>query len=339
MSSGECTRENGQKREESIREKLEREEREWRQAGYPVGKARQLEKSYSAYFSTCYGPDEDDEPDEFGLYRHNDAVQRGSDYELAYRFFALAQEMSLRYLSREFRGILKYAFETAKIFAWYEGYYRRDAKRGEKPEKFEREYAECREQEKQARKRRQESMGLSEEYCKACVELLAILKQASREEMEKIPKKLLDFFERNADPYYVFTPGKGEEIKDMKLRKETKGLLAMIYRNYWCAAEQRREYDRLLLENERKSREAGLQRESEETGQESGLRKESEEAGQEPGLRKEGKETGQEPGLRKESGETVGMVEKDEDEIDRELDEIGRRFDEEMRQLEELLAD
>ncbi|MCM1027692.1 MAG: hypothetical protein NC432_14785 [Roseburia sp.] len=332
MENTKSTWSNEREQEESLREKLKREEQEWRQAGYPVEKARQLEESYSSYFSTCYGPDEDDEPDEFGLYRHNDAVQRGSDYELAYRFFALAQEMALRYLSREFRWILKYAFGTAKSFAWYEGYYCREVKREEKLEKFEREYEECCEREKQARKRRQENLGLSEEYCKACVELLAILKQASREEMEKIPKKLLDFFERSCDPYYVFTPGKGEEIKDMKLRKETKGLLAMIYRNYWCAAEQRREYDRLLAENDRKCRELGLLEGGESDGK----------TGRNIGLHKEGKATDREADRNSglyQGSEEAGKVERDEDEAERELDEISRRLDEEMRQLEELFAD
>ncbi|MCM1190604.1 MAG: hypothetical protein NC541_15085 [bacterium] len=338
MSNGKCTAENGRKQEESIREKLKREEQEWRQAGYPEEKARQLEKSYSAYFFTCYGPDEDDEPDEFGLYRHNDAVQRGSDYELAYRFFELAQEMALRYLSREFRQTLKYAFDTAKMFAWYEGYYCREVKREEKLEKFEREYGECCEREKQARKRQQESAGLSEEFSKACVELMAILKLASREEMEKIPKKLLDFFEKNSDPYYVFTPGKGQEIKDMELLKETKGLLAMIYRSYWCTEEQRREYDRLLAENDRKCRELGLLQEDEAADKK---------ACRDFSLYQEGGETdektGRDSGLHEE-GERTGEVERNEDgdsrELNRiELDKISLKLDEEMRRLNELLAD
>lgn len=47
-------------------------------------------------------------------------------------------------------------------------------------------------------------------------------------------------------------PGRGALLEDMELLPETKGLLAMIYRNYWCTEEERKEYDRILMENDRK---------------------------------------------------------------------------------------
>lgn len=241
-----------EKKEADAREKLERKEREWRRGGYSLDQAEDLVGEYRAYLASCYGPDEYDEPDEFGLYRRQDAVVRGADFGLADRYFALAQEMALRYLSRKFRAILRSAFETAKEFARYEYYYSGMPGCEEKQDRLERAYEECCERERQVRKRLQESSCLTEGYCRGCVELTAILKQASREELERVPKKLLDFFERNCDPYYEFVPGEGKRIGEMELLPETKGLLAMLYRNYWCADGGRQEFDRLLVQNDRR---------------------------------------------------------------------------------------
>lgn len=89
------------------------------------------------------------------------------------------------------------------------------------------------------------------EYREALVEVLEILKHAKKEDLDKIPKNLLSFFKRNASPTYKFTFDENKELKDLNLKDETKGLLAMIYRSYWCTPEERAKYDKLLLENQK----------------------------------------------------------------------------------------
>ncbi len=92
---------------------------------------------------------------------------------------------------------------------------------------------------------------LISDYREALVEVLEILKYASQEDRNKIPKRLLLFFEKNASPNYKFVIDDNKEIKNLKLKPETKGLLAMIYRNYWCTPEERKKYDKILNDNQK----------------------------------------------------------------------------------------
>ena len=89
-------------------------------------------------------------------------------------------------------------------------------------------------------------------YQESLVELLAILDNSPIQEVNKIPMKLMEFFRRNASKTYTFNFDKTKKIKDLKLKKETKGLLAMIYRNYLCTDEERLNYEKLLRDNQKK---------------------------------------------------------------------------------------
>lgn len=92
---------------------------------------------------------------------------------------------------------------------------------------------------------------LTESYKEALVELLEILKYANKDEISRIPKKLMNFFKKNASSTYKFTIDEKTGIKDLKIKKETKGLLTMLYRNYWCNINERKEYDISLARNQK----------------------------------------------------------------------------------------
>lgn len=92
---------------------------------------------------------------------------------------------------------------------------------------------------------------LVSDYREALVEVLEILKHTNEKDRNKIPKKLIAFFEKNASTTYKFTFDESKPIKDLNLKPETKGILAMIYRNYWCTQEERLEYDNLLNNNQK----------------------------------------------------------------------------------------
>lgn len=249
MNSGSRNTEKQKKEENGDCGYLDQMEREWRK-DYDVEKARELSREYDDYLFSCWGPDEDDEPDEYGICRY--AMIRGTDFSRADRYFDLAQEMALRYLDREFRMILRGALFWAREVVEYDCLYAGRAYDREKVERLTKEYGDCLEKEKQARKRRQEETGVQESYFKACVEVTAILRNAAGKDLQKIPERLLEFLERNCDPYYEFSVGREQMLWELDLLPETKGLLAMIYREYWCTEEERRDYDRLLAENQRK---------------------------------------------------------------------------------------
>ena len=96
---------------------------------------------------------------------------------------------------------------------------------------------------------------VSEEYSKAVVEVLNILERLPSNEVDKIPKKLLEFFKKVALEDYKPQLDFSKNLNEIELMEKTKDILAMLYRNYWCSEEERKEYDILLNENEKKYRE------------------------------------------------------------------------------------
>ncbi|MCR5782384.1 MAG: hypothetical protein K6G90_06555 [Clostridia bacterium] len=91
---------------------------------------------------------------------------------------------------------------------------------------------------------------MDKEYRKALSEVACIIEQSDGNYRSKIPESFLQFVLSNADPDYhpqfdIETP-----LKDLPLRKETKGVLSLIYRSYICTPEERIEFDRILQENE-----------------------------------------------------------------------------------------
>ena len=90
---------------------------------------------------------------------------------------------------------------------------------------------------------------LSVAYQEAIVEVLSILSISPKEEVNKIPKKLMNFFTRNASTSYTFYIKPNTLIKDMSLKKETHSLLAMLYIKYLCTPEEKAECDTLLRKN------------------------------------------------------------------------------------------
>lgn len=92
-------------------------------------------------------------------------------------------------------------------------------------------------------------MGL--EYNEAVVEVLDLLNHTELELVEKIPKKLIEFWKKNASNTYKSNIDYNKKIDEMNLKPKTKALIGMIYRNYWCTPEERKTYDEILVQNEK----------------------------------------------------------------------------------------
>lgn len=89
---------------------------------------------------------------------------------------------------------------------------------------------------------------VSQEYSIAATEVLAILNVFSEETLSKIPKKLIDFFKEIKIKEYKIDCNK--ELSNIQITNKTKYLLAMIYRNYLCDENEKKEFDMKLLKNE-----------------------------------------------------------------------------------------
>ncbi len=69
---------------------------------------------------------------------------------------------------------------------------------------------------------------------KSYVELLSFFNIISKEQYDRIPKKLIDFFEENKDESYEKVVYKNVPISKQNLMQETLDLIAFLNIKYWC---------------------------------------------------------------------------------------------------------
>ncbi len=80
--------------------------------------------------------------------------------------------------------------------------------------------------------------GLSE----AAVEFNCILKNASPEIINKIPKSFISFMKNIASTTYKFDYDKSKKLNDQILKPETRGLISLVYSDYICNDKEKEEY-------------------------------------------------------------------------------------------------
>lgn len=88
------------------------------------------------------------------------------------------------------------------------------------------------------------------EYSEAIVEVLEILKYSDDNILEKVPKKLIKFWERNKSKTYKPNLDHNKSIIEMNLKDKTKSILSMIYLNYLCNDAEVKEISSIINHNE-----------------------------------------------------------------------------------------
>ena len=102
---------------------------------------------------------------------------------------------------------------------------------------------------------------MNAEQKKAYKEVLVIVNSMEDKYIEKIPKNLMNFFERNSMKNYNFNVDVSIPLKEHKLHKKTISLLAMLNLNYWCENEdEKAKLLQLYTENEKKYNEVTLKK-------------------------------------------------------------------------------
>ncbi len=95
-------------------------------------------------------------------------------------------------------------------------------------------------------------MTLDTEIKKAYSEVYEILKMVDKEYFDKIPKKFVEFLEREKDNNYIPNINENIPLEEQKLLNDTINILAMIKLDYWCSSEEEKsELLKLLNENEK----------------------------------------------------------------------------------------
>ena len=90
------------------------------------------------------------------------------------------------------------------------------------------------------------------EMAKVFTEISEIFKYTSKDILDKIPKKLLETFEKKKDVNYKFKCDLSLGLENQLVMPETKDLIAMIYMNYCCSEEKKKELMIYINENERR---------------------------------------------------------------------------------------
>ena len=81
-----------------------------------------------------------------------------------------------------------------------------------------------------------------QERKQAYVEVLEVLKHMDLKYVEKVPKKLREFFEKNCSKEYHFHLEKNIPFEEQNLKETTINILAMLNYNYWCEDEEHKRY-------------------------------------------------------------------------------------------------
>lgn len=91
---------------------------------------------------------------------------------------------------------------------------------------------------------------VNEKSARAYVEILEIIKYIEPECVNKIPKGLIEFFEKQKDKNYKYHFDEEKDFSEQKISEETGGLLAMIALNYIADEENREKIKEILIKNE-----------------------------------------------------------------------------------------
>lgn len=85
----------------------------------------------------------------------------------------------------------------------------------------------------------------------AITEVIYYLKGIKQEDINKIPKKLMQYLNENVSKDYRCNFDYNKPLKELDLLDETRGIIGMICYNYWCTTEEQKEqYLKMLSQNE-----------------------------------------------------------------------------------------
>ena len=93
---------------------------------------------------------------------------------------------------------------------------------------------------------------VTNEFAEASAELIEIFKYLPKAELEKVPLKLRNFFEKVAKQDYIAHIDPYKPLEQQYLKEKTKDLISVIYMNYWATEEERLDLNRVISENDKK---------------------------------------------------------------------------------------
>lgn len=84
---------------------------------------------------------------------------------------------------------------------------------------------------------------ISKELSEAMVELDEILKYTSKDVVNRIPKKFIEFIKQNtSSTTYKFFYNPDKTLEEQNIKLKTKVLIALIYKDYLCNEKEKKDY-------------------------------------------------------------------------------------------------
>ena len=96
---------------------------------------------------------------------------------------------------------------------------------------------------------------IKENYARAYTEVLEMLKYLPYEELNRIPKEKIDFFERNKDKSYKFNISLEKPLAEQNISIEANSVIITLFRDYFATDTQRAKLKNILEQNEMKYQE------------------------------------------------------------------------------------
>lgn len=87
---------------------------------------------------------------------------------------------------------------------------------------------------------------------RAYTEIVCLLNHFQKEYIRKLPKKLIMMFWSNYDERYFIEIETDKSLDEQNICDETKKLLAVLKYNFWSDANQKKQIEEILLNNENK---------------------------------------------------------------------------------------
>lgn len=83
---------------------------------------------------------------------------------------------------------------------------------------------------------------VTKDLSEAAFEMNVILERAPEDFINRIPKKFREFLKEIESKTYIFNYDDSKTINQQKLKKETRGLIGLVYRDYICDSDEKKEY-------------------------------------------------------------------------------------------------
>lgn len=89
---------------------------------------------------------------------------------------------------------------------------------------------------------------MEQEINEVAVEINSIFDNMSIDVLNKIPLKIRNFFKNNASSTYSFEYDKTKSLNEQNIKDKTRGMIALLYRDYVCNDAERKEYNDIYTE-------------------------------------------------------------------------------------------